>query len=46
METRWEEGGEVVAEAGEEENPPTSRKDSLVVVVAHRWVERQRTSQN
>ena len=30
----------------DEENPPTSHKDSLVVVVAGRWVERQRTSQN
>ena len=37
---RWEEGGEVVAEGGEEETPPMSRYDSLVVVVGGRWVER------
>ena len=30
----------------DKENPPTSRKDSLVVVVAGRWVQRRRTSQN
>ena len=33
---RWEDGGEVGAEGGEEENPPTSRNDSLVVVGAGR----------
>ena len=28
------------------EKPPTSHKDSLVVVVGSRWVQRRRTSQN
>ena len=35
----------MVGGCDDKENPPTSCKDSLVVVVADRWVQRQRTSQ-
>ena len=35
----------LVGGCDDKENPPKSRKDSLVVVVADRWVQRRRTSQ-